>query len=57
MTGNAYFHPSCETCDECEFGSRHRGESNFLWGDGRVTLVSETIGSSSYRPTALRSAN
>ena len=29
--------------DECDFSSRHPGGANFLWGDGRVTLVSENV--------------
>ncbi len=29
--------------DECDFSSRHPGGANFLWGDGRVSFVSENV--------------
>ncbi len=29
--------------DECDFSSRHPGGANFLWGDGHVTFVAETV--------------
>ncbi len=49
IVGIAHSHPNCNDCDECEFDSRHSGGANFLWGDGHVTLVSETIDSVEYR--------
>ena len=46
MTGTA---PNCDVCDECEFSSRHSGGANFLWGDGRVSLVADNIDVAAYR--------
>ena len=57
LVGNAFTTPNCQPCDECEFGSRHPGGSNFLWGDGRVSLVSENINSEEYQRLARRSVN
>ncbi|WP_417730053.1 DUF1559 domain-containing protein [Rosistilla oblonga] len=54
LVGSAMTQPNCETCDECEFSSRHPGGSNFLWGDGRVTLVSESIDSVLYQENSRR---
>ena len=55
LVGNALTSPNCVTCDECEFDSRHPGGANFLWGDGRVSLISESIGSKQYQQMARRS--
>ena len=55
LVGNAEIAPSCNPCDECEFDSRHPGGANFLWGDGHVSLVSESIDSVEYRRLARRS--
>jgi prepilin-type N-terminal cleavage/methylation domain-containing protein/prepilin-type processing-associated H-X9-DG protein len=54
LVGNAWIAPNCRECDECEFSSRHFGGANFLWGDGRVELVSETIDFLEYRRMARR---
>ncbi len=54
VVGNAFTGPNCGWCDECEFSSRHPGGANFLWGDGRVSLISETIGSLEYQTLARR---
>jgi prepilin-type processing-associated H-X9-DG protein/prepilin-type N-terminal cleavage/methylation domain-containing protein len=54
LAGSAITAPNCDTCDECEFSSRHPGGSNFLWADGRVTIVSDSIDSYSYRESARR---
>lgn len=54
MVGSAMTKPNCETCDECEFSSRHAGGANFLWGDGRVTLVPETIDTIVYQDNSKR---
>ncbi len=43
LVGSAVDSPNCDQCDECDFSSRHPGGTNFLWGDGHVRLVSETI--------------
>lgn len=55
LVGNALTAPNCEACDECEFDSRHRGGANFLWGDGRVTLVPDSIDSQLYQRLSRRS--
>ena len=55
LVGHAQTSPNCESCDECEFASRHPGGANFLWADGRVTLVSAGVDSNLYRQTARRS--
>ncbi|NOX54544.1 MAG: DUF1559 domain-containing protein [Planctomycetes bacterium] len=55
LVGSAITRPNCPECDECEFDSRHPGGSAFLWGDGRVSLVSESIDSRVYRWLARRS--
>ena len=57
LAGNALTSPNCALCDECEFDSRHSGGSNFLFGDGRVKLISQSIDSNEYRRLARRSAN
>lgn len=57
LVGNAATSPNCEPCDECEFASRHPGGANFLWGDGRVRLVSSTIDARVYRQSARRDGN
>ena len=57
LAGTAHTRPNCDTCDECEFDSRHAGGANFLWGDGHVTLVSETINSTEYRRLARLAAD
>jgi prepilin-type processing-associated H-X9-DG protein len=55
LVGSAMTTPNCEPCDECEFGSRHRGGATFLWGDGHVQLLSDNIDSREYRQLARRS--
>lgn len=57
LVGNARMSPNCSLCDECEFDSRHSGGSNFLFGDGRVKLISQSIDSNEYRQLAKRSTN
>jgi prepilin-type processing-associated H-X9-DG protein len=54
LVGSAITTPSCETCDECEFGSRHSGGSNFAWADGHVSLVSDDIDPIEYQQLAKR---
>ncbi|MEX2287781.1 MAG: DUF1559 domain-containing protein [Planctomycetaceae bacterium] len=54
LVGSAITSPNCETCDECEFGSRHPGAANFLRADGSVRLTSENIDSMEYRKSARR---
>ncbi len=54
VAGNAFDGPNCRRCDECEFGSRHSGISGFLFGDGHVRGVSNSIDVSVYRQMARR---
>lgn len=54
LAGSAMTRPNCDLCDECEFSSRHAGGSNFLWADGRVTIVTESIDQALYRESAMR---
>jgi prepilin-type processing-associated H-X9-DG protein len=57
LVGSAMTSPNCESCDECEFASRHSGGSNFVWADGHVTLVLNDIGSNEYQQLAKRHAD
>jgi prepilin-type processing-associated H-X9-DG protein len=52
LVGNAGTAPNCRACDECEFDSRHDGGAMFLWGDGHVCLVSDSIDTAEYRHSA-----
>ncbi len=54
VAGSAITHPNCDVCDECEFSSRHPSGSTFLWGDGHVTLINESIDTQLYRSAAKR---
>jgi prepilin-type processing-associated H-X9-DG protein len=54
IVGSAITTPNCETCDECEFASRHSGGSNFVWADGHVTLVLDDVDSVEYQRMAQR---
>ncbi len=38
--------------DECEFSSRHPGGANFLWGDGHVSFITESIDLREYHALA-----
>lgn len=55
LVGSALETPNCRVCDECEFGSRHPGGTNFLWADGHVQFVSEQINHREYQTLARRS--
>ncbi len=55
LVGNAATAPNCATCDECEFDSRHSVGANFLWADGHVSLIADTIDGNEYRRLARRS--
>lgn len=54
LAGSAMTAPNCFECDECEFSSRHAGGSNFLWADGHVRIVTESIDPELYRQSAKR---
>lgn len=54
LLGSAITQPNCEVCDECEFASRHPGGSNFVWGDGHVSMVSGGVDRDEYRTLARR---
>jgi prepilin-type processing-associated H-X9-DG protein/prepilin-type N-terminal cleavage/methylation domain-containing protein len=54
LVGAAISSPNCEPCDECEFGSRHSGGSNFAWADGHVTLVHSDIDRAEYQQLSMR---
>lgn len=47
--------PNCSGCDECELGSRHAGVSLFLFADGHVAGLSNSIDPIEYRQLARRS--
>lgn len=54
VVGSAITRPNCETCDECEFSSRHTGGANFLWADGHVDEIADSIETQVYRTFAVR---
>lgn len=54
LVGSAMTRPNCDSCDECEFGSRHSDGSNFVWADGHVTLVLNDVDSDEYQRMAKR---
>lgn len=41
--------PNRDNTDECEFDSRHYGHVNFVWADGHVTGVEDSIDQQVYR--------
>lgn len=54
LVGSAMTTPNCESCDECEFASRHSGGANFAWADGHVSLIVDDIDTNEYRRLAQR---
>ncbi|WP_437191600.1 DUF1559 domain-containing protein [Planctomicrobium sp. SH527] len=54
VVGSAIEAPNCQQCDECEFGSRHTGVSGFLFGDGHVRGISNSVNSTLYQQMARR---
>jgi prepilin-type processing-associated H-X9-DG protein len=57
LVGSAITSPNCTSCDECEFSSRHSGGANFVWADGHVTLIQESIETREYQRLAKRQTN
>jgi len=55
ILGNANLGPNVPHADECEFTSRHPGVSNFLWADGHVKAISNSIDQQAYQQMASRS--
>lgn len=55
ILGNANLGPNARNADECEFTSRHPGVVNFLWADGHVKAIADTIDAHLYRQLASRS--
>jgi prepilin-type N-terminal cleavage/methylation domain-containing protein/prepilin-type processing-associated H-X9-DG protein len=54
LVGSAMTSPNCDFCDECEFSSRHAGGANFVWADGRVTIIDDDIAPAEYQRLAKR---
>ncbi len=54
LTGSAITHPNCQECDECEFSSRHVGGALFVWADGHVSLIGDSIDTETYRQSSRR---
>ncbi len=54
LVGSAMTQPNCKVCDECEFTSRHPSGVIFLWADGHVTLLGDSVEPQLYRQFAQR---
>jgi prepilin-type N-terminal cleavage/methylation domain-containing protein/prepilin-type processing-associated H-X9-DG protein len=54
IVGNADQGPNRDDADECEFDSRHSGSTNFLWGDGHVQSIADSVDATLYRGWARR---
>jgi len=54
LTGYCDLGPNRSDADECEFDSRHPGSVNFLWGDGHVGSVADSVDREFYRELARR---
>jgi prepilin-type processing-associated H-X9-DG protein len=54
VVGYADQGPNRDDADECELDSRHPGCVNFLWGDGHVDVVRDSISPNLYRRLARR---
>ncbi len=54
MLGNAWMGPNRDDADECEFDSRHPGSTSFLFGDGHVKSITDSIDTEVYRRLAIR---
>lgn len=54
VLGSAMTAPNRPDSDETEFSSRHPGCANFLWADGHVAPISESVDGETYRKLAKR---
>jgi len=54
LVGMANKGPNCTECDECEFTSRHPQGVNFLWADGHVQRLSNSINQWEYQVLSRR---
>lgn len=54
LVGNLWLGPNKSQADECEFDSRHPGRANFLWADGHVNAVADSIDTTLYRNMSRR---
>lgn len=54
VTGFADRGPNQSSSDECEFDSRHFSHVNFLYGDGHVQAIHDSVDRSIYRDLAKR---
>jgi len=54
ILGAAIEGPNCRECDECEFSSRHPGVTAFLFGDGHVRGLPDSIDQKTYQQMARR---
>ena len=54
VTGNAFLGPNRSDADECEFDSRHWNGVNFLWADGHVAFMADSIETEIYRNSSHR---
>lgn len=54
IVGCAVKPPNHPEADECEFSSRHTGGAQFLYGDGRVEMISERVSEVVYQRQAGR---
>ncbi|MCA9076818.1 MAG: DUF1559 domain-containing protein [Planctomycetaceae bacterium] len=54
VIGHNWIGPNRDDADECEFDSRHPGCTNFLWADGHVKAIDDSIDATLYRNIAQR---
>jgi prepilin-type processing-associated H-X9-DG protein len=54
VVGCAATAPNNPNADESEFSSRHPGCANFLWADGHVSAIANSVDSQAYRCLAQR---
>ena len=54
VIGHCWIGPNRKDADECELDSRHPGCANFLWADGHVKAIADSIDTTLYRNLAKR---